>query len=295
MLAKCAVLQQNEVNNGRWGDTPIVSIGLPVYNGARFLPQALESLLGQTYRDFELIISDNASTDQTAAICKEYAAKDSRIRYIRQAVNIGAPRNWSFVVTVARGRYFKWASCNDRCAENMLARCVTVLEEQPDAVLCYGRTQIVDEETGFEHAYTGDIAIEDERPSDRYKHLLRDLELNNAQSGLIRMDALRQTRLDRPYPAGDMPLMAELALRGKFVLLPDVLLFRRMGLRTFSRHLTGKTRADFYGHESSALLDFLRRYCDHVIALLRAPVSMREKQRSLIELLRHLYWDLKRA
>lgn len=274
------------------GDEPTVSIGLPVYNGARFLPQAFESLLGQTYRDFELIVSDNASTDETAAICAEYAARDSRVRYIRQPVNIGAPRNWSFVVTVARGRYFKWASCNDRCAEDMLERCVAVLEQQPHAVLCYGRTRLVDEETGREEPYAGDIAIEDERPSDRLMRLLRELRLNNAQSGLIRLDALRQTGLDRPYPAGDMPLMAELALRGTFVLLPDVLLFRRMGLQTFSRGLAGKAHADFYGARSTALLDLLRRHRDHAIGVLRAPISAREKGRSLRQLVRHLYWDL---
>lgn len=276
-------------------DAPTVSIGLPVYNGARFLREALDSLLGQTYRDFELIVSDNASTDETAAICAEYVALDPRVRYIRQPVNIGAPRNWSFVVTVARGRYFKWASCNDRCAQDMLERCVTVLERQPRAVLCYGRTRLVDEDTGREEPYAGDIAIEDERPSDRLIRLLRELRLNNAQSGLIRLEALRQTGLDRPYPAGDIPLMAELALRGTFVLLPDVFLFRRMGPGTFSRELAGKALADFYGGRSRPLLDLLRRHRDHAIGVLRAPISTREKSRSLSQIVRHLYWDLRGA
>jgi glycosyltransferase involved in cell wall biosynthesis len=275
------------------GSAPTVSIGLPVYNGAQFLPQALESLLGQTYRDFELIVSDNASTDETAAICAAYAARDSRIRYIRQAVNIGAPRNWSFVVNVARGRYFKWASCNDRCAADMLERCVAVLDRQPLAALCYGRTCLVDEETGIQQPYGDDIAVEDDRPSDRFIHLLTALRLNNAQSGLIRLDILRQTGLDRPYPAGDMPLMAELALRGTFVLLPDILLFRRMGRRTFSRDLTGKARADFYGTKSTALLDVLRRHRDHALGVLRAPIAAQEKARSLKYLARMLYWSLR--
>lgn len=276
------------------GDTPTVSIGLPVYNGARFLAQALDSLLGQTYHDFELIVSDNASTDETAAICAKYAARDSRVRYIRQPVNIGAPRNWSFVVTVARGRYFKWASCNDFCAANLLERYVTVLAQRPEAVLCYGRTCLVDEETGIEELYGGDIAVEDVRPSDRFIRLLTALRLNNAQSGLIRMDALRQTGLDRPYPGGDMPLMAELALRGTFVLLPDVLLFRRMGRATFSRNLTGKARADFYGTESTALLDVVRLHRDHLLGILRAPISAHEKARSLKYLARMFYWALRK-
>lgn len=276
-------------------ESPSVSIGLPVYNGARFLAQTFDSLLGQTYRDFELIVSDNASTDDTAAICADYAARDTRVRYIRQPVNIGAPRNWSYVVTVARGRYFKWASCNDRCAPDMLERCVAVLEQRPEAVLCYGRTRLVDEETGHEEPYRDDIALEDVRPSDRFIHLFETLRLNNAQSGLIRLDALRQTGLDRPYPAGDLPLMAELALRGTFVLLPDVLLFRRMGRRTFSRDLTGQARADFYGGSSAALLDVLRRHRDQAVGILRAPIAVREKVRSLKHSARMFYWDVTRG
>jgi glycosyltransferase involved in cell wall biosynthesis len=272
---------------------PTVSIGVPVFNGGRFLQRAFDSLLGQTYPDFELIISDNASTDDTAPICADYAARDSRVRYLRQSVNIGAPRNWSFVANVARGRYFKWASCNDRCAEDMLERCVKVLEQQPHAVLCYGRTLLVDEESGHEEPYAGDFAIEDEHPSDRLMRLLSKLQLNNAQGGLIRLDALRQTGLDRPYPAGDLPLMAELALRGTFVLLPQVLLFRRMGPRTFSRGLAGKAEEDFYGTRSTPLFDLLRRHRDLAIGVLRAPITAREKGRSLRHLVRYLYWDLR--
>ncbi len=272
---------------------PVVSIGLPVYNGARFLAQALDSLLAQTYRDFELIISDNASSDATPAICADYAARDGRIRYIRQPVNIGAPRNWSFVVTVARGTYFKWASCNDLCAPEMIERCVSVLVQQPQAVLCYGRTSLVDAETGEEELYSGDVAIDDELPSDRLASLMSKLRLNNAQSGLIRADALRDTGLDRPYPAGDIPLMIELVLRGSFVLLPNVLLFRRMGPGTFSRGLTGKASTDFYGVSSIPLLDTMRRHRDLVIGVLRAPISKREKGRCLRLLAKHLYWDLR--
>src|SRR5688572_28337892 len=94
---------------------PLVSIGLPVYNGERFLSEALDSLLGQTLADFELIVSDNASTDRTAEICLAYAARDARVRYVRQQTNIGAIRNWNFVARQARGQYFKWASANDFC------------------------------------------------------------------------------------------------------------------------------------------------------------------------------------
>lgn len=274
------------------GARPGVSIGLPVYNGARYLEEALDSLLGQSYTDFELIISDNASDDDTPRICVDYARRDSRIRYIRQPRNIGAPRNWSFVATVARGRYFKWASSNDLCAPEMLERCVATLEARQDAVLCYGRTCLMDEETGQRMQYDGDFSVEDALPSQRLEHLLREIRLNNAQCGVIRTEVLQQTRLDRPYPSGDMPLMAELVLRGAFVLLPETLLVRRMGRSTFSRNLVGQAYADFFGSRSISLVDSARRHIDHLVGIVRAPIDFQEKRRSLAWQARCLYWDI---
>ncbi|MDR7898959.1 glycosyltransferase family 2 protein [Thermosynechococcus sp. JY1334] len=93
---------------------PKVSIGMPVYNGEKFIRDALDSLLAQTFTDFELIISDNASTDQTEAICREYAAKDKRIRYVRQAQNLGAAANFKYVLDEARGEYFMGAAADDK-------------------------------------------------------------------------------------------------------------------------------------------------------------------------------------
>ena len=99
---------------------PQVSIGMPVYNGEPFISEALDSLLDQTFTDFELIISDNASTDSTEAICRQYAAKDSRIRYVRQAENLGAPANFQFVLDQAVGKYFMWAAADDLQTPNYI-------------------------------------------------------------------------------------------------------------------------------------------------------------------------------
>ena len=95
---------------------PTVSIGMPVYNGVPFLNEALDSILAQTYRDFELVISDNASTDETESICRAYAASDPRIRYYRQQENLGAMPNFNRVCELSRGQYFKWAACDDVCS-----------------------------------------------------------------------------------------------------------------------------------------------------------------------------------
>ena len=119
---------------------PRVSIGMPVYNAENYLGEAIESLLAQTFQDFELIISDNASTDRTEAICREYAARDPRIRYERQAENQGAARNFNHVFERARGPYFKWAAHDDLHSPTFLARCVEVLDRSPDVVWCHPRS-----------------------------------------------------------------------------------------------------------------------------------------------------------
>src|SRR5579871_3942080 len=112
-----------------------VSIGLPVHNGERYLREAIDSLLAQTYRDFELIISDNGSTDGTEAICRAYAAADPRIRYYREEQNRGCAWNWNRVFALARGEIFKWAAHDDVCAPRLVERCLEALDRCPEAVL----------------------------------------------------------------------------------------------------------------------------------------------------------------
>jgi glycosyltransferase involved in cell wall biosynthesis len=106
--------------NIKTGRAPQVSIGMPVYNGEDTIGEALDSLLAQTFTDFELIISDNASTDGTEAICRGYAAKDSRIRYVRQVANFGGAANFQFVLDEAVGDYFMWAAADDWWSPNFI-------------------------------------------------------------------------------------------------------------------------------------------------------------------------------
>ena len=109
---------------------PRLSIGLPTYNGENFLAESLDALLGQSYEDFELIISDNASTDGTEDICRRYAKQDSRIRYIRQPRNIGCAPNHNVLVRQSRGELFKWASDDDLYARDLIERCIEALGPQ---------------------------------------------------------------------------------------------------------------------------------------------------------------------
>jgi len=275
------------------GRSPHVFIGLPVYNGARFLVQAVDSLLAQSYRNFTLLISDNASGDETQALCQRYAASDERIRYIRQPINIGAPANWNFVANQAEGKYFKWATANDECAPGMIEECVEALEADPSAVLCQGKTCLVDEESDAREIYQKDLALLDERPSSRLYDLCVRLALNNGQSGLIRLSALRCTGLDRPYPDGDIPLMAELALLGKFIVLPEVMLYRRMGPSTFACLLAKEQFGAFYGDQATQTMGShrLRQHLEIMGAALRLPTNWSEKLASLKVALRRLAWD----
>ena len=124
--------------------TPKVSIGLAVYNGENYLEQAINSILSQTFRDFELIISDNASTDRTKEICLKYAKQDPRICYHRNAVNIGGANNENLTFKMARGEYFRWAAHDDYCAPTLIEKCLEQLEKDPTVVLCHSKVIAID-------------------------------------------------------------------------------------------------------------------------------------------------------
>ena len=218
---------------------PLVSLGLPVYNGGHLLAKALDSALGQTYGDFELLVSDNASTDDTPDIVREYAARDSRIRYVRHPKNIGSGNNWTFVGQQARGTWHLWISHNDVYGKTLLEDCLKPLQADPSVAVCYGRTQLIDKSGQPLELYDGDFDLLDDDPITRYCKMRKLLHLGTPiQAGVIRLDALRRARFLRNYGDSDRVLISGLALSGKFVLLPQVLLYRcwdpsaASGLRT---------------------------------------------------------------
>ncbi len=271
----------------------LVTVGMPVYNGERHLAAAIESVLGQSLETFELVIADNASTDATMDICTEYAKRDSRVRYLRHTSNIGAPRNYSHLVPLARGRYFKWASGNDICDPRLLARCIEILEADASVVLCYGATRLIDDDGTVIDDYSKDVALLETRGSQRYRALRRNVALNNAMNGVIRVEALRSTRLIRPYVGSDITMMAILALLGKFVLLPDVLFQRRIAEGTFSGRMSRRHLEAFIDPTTRAPLrrDKLHAHVDHLISIWRAPISWRERIPAFATACRHIAWD----
>lgn len=119
--------------------TPKISIGVPVYNGQNFIRKRLDSILNQSFTDFEIIISDNNSTDLTLEICKEYAEKDKRIRLTKQEKNIGLFWNYKFVLDNSLGDYFVIANVDDLWEKDFLLKNFEILESHPKIVVSMGK------------------------------------------------------------------------------------------------------------------------------------------------------------
>jgi len=262
-------------------DTPTLSIGLPVYNGEEFLGESLNALLAQTYRDFELIISDNASTDGTAEICRAYAERDRRVRYVRQPVNIGAAPNHNALVLLARGRYFKWASHDDLYAPTLLERCIEVLETDPEPVLVHARDAIIDHHGEVVRTLPYPLDTANPRPSARLRSLLY-VPGGNDFYGVIRAEVLRRIDLHGSYYNADRTIVASLCLQGPFHQVPEVLYFRRDHPDRASRASGRRARA--------AVLDpkranrwrhpMIRMYAEYVLGYVKA---IRQARLSVIQ------------
>jgi glycosyltransferase involved in cell wall biosynthesis len=205
---------------------PRLSIGLPVYNGEKYLAESLDALLGQTYEDFEIIISDNASTDGTAEICELYMGKDSRIRYFRQAKNIGACPNHDFTFAQARGELFKWAAGDDLYARDLLRRCVEALDADPGIVLAHAWQGFIDDMGDVTQLVDYPLKTDSPSAPERFRSLLFGVGGDDFY-GVMRSDVLRRTPGNGSYHHSDRTIMAELALLGRFHQVPEVLFFRR--------------------------------------------------------------------
>ncbi|MGH8487292.1 MAG: glycosyltransferase family 2 protein [Gammaproteobacteria bacterium] len=210
---------------------PRVSIGMPIYNGERYLRPALDSVLAQTFKDFEIIISDNASTDATPEICSAYADKDQRIRYYRNERNIGGGPNHNRTIGLATAKYFKWAHYDDIWAPDLLAESVEILDRYPNVALCYAKTRVIDEHGSFVTDLEDGLKLRAASPVDRYrafhKRYRREKTSGHIILGLMRMDAFKKTRQHGSFYWADIVLLAELSLLGEFYEIPEPLFYRR--------------------------------------------------------------------
>ena len=256
-----------------------VSIGVPVYNSEAFLEETLDSLLGQSFGDFELIISDNASTDGTGDIARRVAARDPRVRYHRHPQNLGLAANYNGLVKMASGELFKWAAADDVCRPAFLERCVAALDETPDGVLAYPRTQFIDrsgqpleiEDPGF--PLTWPCA------ADRWRYVVGAGHWVNAILGVIRLAALMRTRLMPSYRGGDYALLGELCLLGRFIEVPEVLFLRRLHPQSSSQMGSdeGRWLTFMTGQSRGVALPEWQRVRDHFRTAVSSQLPLSEK------------------
>jgi glycosyltransferase involved in cell wall biosynthesis len=208
-------------------DTPRVTLGVTTFNTERYLPGALDAALAQDFRDFEMVICDNGSTDRTWEIIQAYAARDPRVRAYRNETNLGYAGNFARVVSLARGEFFRLTAHDDLMAPTLLSSCVAALDANPTAVLAYPQGTLIDLDGNEILRCEGEPDIRAASPARRIVDVMRALSFCNSMFGVIRLDALRRTRLIGQFGASDNRLLIELAARGPFVLVPERLFFRR--------------------------------------------------------------------
>jgi glycosyltransferase involved in cell wall biosynthesis len=254
---------------------------MPVYNGARYLRGALDAILDQSYADFEVVISDNASTDGTAEIARAYAACDPRIRYHRGDANVGAARNFNRAFELARGVYFKWAAHDDVIEPGYLEACVAALDADPGAVLCQTGVKHIDTTgtvTGNEERAL--FSVSDPDPVVRFRELVLVHHGCFAIFGVLRSEILRQTPRIGGYLGSDRILLAELGLRGRFRLLPDHLFCARNHPERSIRSLRTRQRAVWFDVDNAGriLLPKWRRLEEYRRAVARVDLTPRQRR-----------------
>jgi len=256
---------------------PRVSIGLPVYNGENYLREAVDSILSQSFEDFELIISDNASTDATEQICRAYAAKDQRIRYYRNSTNVGAAKNFNRVFELSSGQYFKWAAHDDILTKDYLSKCVATLDQDFSIVLCYPMTKIIDEHGQFIRSYNTNIDTSSTKPQQRFRELvLTSIGYYCFEIfGVMRSAILKKTPVIASYSASDKVLLAELSLYGRFHEIPEYLFFRRNHPQQSTKAYNLRSRTVWFDPSKKGSLQFLmwRIFLEYCLSIKRAPLS----------------------
>ena len=271
-----------------------LTIGLPVYNSETYLAASLESLLAQTYGDFRLLISDNASTDGTADICAEYAKRDSRIDYHGNAGNIGMSPNFNLVAERCETPFFKWSTADDLWAPTMVEKTIAVIEADDSIALCYPKTVLMSELEGTERQYDDNLHLMHDDPAGRFMDVKANIGLCNLHLGISRTAALRKTSMLRSFPGADMNLVAELAIYGKFFEVQEYLFFRRFheDSSSWARQDADHQKRRFHSAKTQNIkLIHWAAHGEYFNTVRHSPFSWGEKNRLYRFLLRRMMWE----
>lgn len=264
---------------------PTVTIGIPVFNGARFIRQAIESVLAQSFTDYELLISDNASEDGTAAICGEYAANDRRIKFVQQEKNKGPFWNLKFVTDRATGRLLVWLAHDDALHRRFIERCVAYLDWNPRAVMVSGDFRIVDESGNQLDMEILQTIREDTPWVRRRSQFFRYPIYSNvfyAFYGMTRADACRTvlSRIKEPRYMSqiELPVLARLATMGEIASLPTALRdYRRVSTSLYHSELHSLSQKSRFARSITQARHISRLVIDQMSVLLRSHLSLIDK------------------
>ena len=231
---------------------PRVSIGLPVYNGENFVEDAIRSVLVQTFEDLELIVSDNASTDRSAEIARDFAASDPRVRYFRNDRNLGAAPNYNRAWAESTGSLFKWLSHDDRIMPTYVAATVAALDGSPDAVLCNTVVDYIDEHGAVFTTYDSGLALASGAdPAQRFAAMVLRSHACIDFFGMARREAMVGSLLHGSFHGADRAFLAQMALRGRLLQLPEHLVQMREHQHRYTRN-NADAKARRLWHDSSA-------------------------------------------
>ncbi|WP_319525812.1 glycosyltransferase family 2 protein [uncultured Desulfosarcina sp.] len=264
-------------------EKPLVSVAMPVFNGEPYIEEAIRCVLNQTYNNLELVISDNASTDNTEQVCRDFKEKDDRVVYIRNTSNIGAAKNYNQAFRNTTGLYFRWHNADDLCSPRLVEVCLEVLMGNPDTVLCYGKTDIIDDRGELLEHYDDNLDLRQPKPTERFKAFFQQVGLTNIIYGLMRRSTVERTMLmgEGTFFASDVNFMAEMSLYGKFYEIPETHFFRRMHARASSWERKNDTvQRDFWqGQSRKFFLPNWKKNIAYLKAIRNSPISIAEKIR----------------
>ena len=272
------------------GSKPKVTIAVPVFNGDNFLAETLDSVLTQTFQNFELVIADNGSTDGTERICHDYAAKDARIQIHRSEVNLGVTLNFIRAVGFSSAEYFMYLAHDDKLAPSFLEQCVAVLDTHPDVALCYPKAIEIDTQGNALYKKEQFLDADSPRPHKRFRQMIRMDHNCESQFGLMRTDVLKKTVIFAPIPDGDRIMLAEVSLHGKYYRVLDYLfLHREHPHRTLNVFPTRFDRLPMYlvpEQTGKLILPYFAEFFEYLRCIRRAPLRFTERLACYGEMLR---------